>query len=184
MAPNAKSNGFNTVKGHLNTMDTLLSKMNAKLRGVPYQPKTGNNKHVGNNAGNSPLSNIQVNAEPNRPARGNGLGNNPLEAIQVNNNKTQYNKGKNAAKNAANVGALGHQNVTSKLNANRNAKLKNLTKNVTLSNVNNKANNGLGNNPLEAINVKEKQDGGRRRRHRSRKGSRKSRKHRKHTRRH
>jgi len=75
-------------------MDTLLSKMNAKLRGVPYQPKTGNNKHVGNNAGNSPLSNVQVNAEPNKPARGNGLGNNPLEAIQVNANKEKQDGGR------------------------------------------------------------------------------------------
>ena len=117
---------------------------------------------------------------------------------QIKGKLTGYNT---AAKNAANVGAYGHQNITTALNANRNAKLKNLTKNVKLSNVNLNKPKSLNNNSAhpEASNenkkklndflnapnnesLKEKQDGGRLRKNRSRKN--RSHKNRKNTRRH
>jgi hypothetical protein len=103
-----------------------------------------------------------------------------------------------AAKNAANVGAYGHQNITTAINANRNAKLKNLTKNVKKSNITNvkKSNitgpTSLNNNSAhpEASNENNLKPGNegyvaqQAAKINAKKGGRRSRKHRKHTRRH
>jgi hypothetical protein len=148
----APTNGFAPVIGHLNTIKVLLNKMEAKLKGVPYQPSSLPQGHVGNNAGNNPLITSLPNAASN-------------EALSNTQRATTKALASNAAK-AANL-ARGRRAATAIAAVNGPPGLSGVP-----------ASNGLGSNPLSSVkanlfngpnkkpSLNNTQKGGRRRRRR------------------
>jgi hypothetical protein len=118
----APTNGFAPVIGHLNTIKVLLNKMEAKLKGIPYQPSSLPQGHTGNNAGNNPLIGVLPNAASN-------------EALSNAQRATTKAVASNAAK-AANI-ARGSRAATAIAAVNGPPGLSGVA-----------ANNGLGKNPL------------------------------------
>ena len=109
MPPNAsavaKNNGFGPVIKHLDTLKDLLNKLEAKLKGIPYQPSTLPNKHVGNNACNNPLSDIRVNQEMRVAQNAAAEGAQKIGAHNLNQSTMLGNAARNNSKLAANMRA-------------------------------------------------------------------------------
>ena len=163
MPPVTANNGFAPVIGHLNAMKELLNKMESTLKGTPYQPSSLPQQHVGNSAGNNPLNpNATLfNGSTRNKLMSNikNIGANSLPASKPGINaieKNRNNKLKNLTKNVKKTNINGSPKPT--LNngpgtpsAENKAKLEKFLNDNKPKN--NKANNGLGNNPLGAINA-------------------------------